>query len=60
MAALETELQQPDLYLTPEGTRRASELGRTLEAAKVQFEAAFRSWEAAIAELEALDARAAP
>jgi len=55
LAALESELQDPSLYLTPEGTRRAGDLGRQLEVTKATFEQAFADWEAAVAELEALD-----
>jgi ATP-binding cassette subfamily F protein 3 len=55
LARIEAELQVPGLYLTPEGTRRASELGRALEATRVRFEAAFAEWEAAVAALEALE-----
>ncbi|MCL4865154.1 MAG: ATP-binding cassette domain-containing protein [Gemmatimonadales bacterium] len=60
MAALEAELQDPELYLTPEGTRRASQLGQQLEAARARFEAAFADWEAAVASLEALDPSITP
>lgn len=60
LAALESELQDPALYLTPEGTRRAGDLGRQLEAAKAEFERAFAAWESAVAELEALDPTTTP
>jgi hypothetical protein len=37
-------LEDPHLYLTPDGARRASELGRDLEAARVGLEEAFARW----------------
>jgi ATP-binding cassette, subfamily F, member 3 len=40
-------LEDPHLYLTPDGARRASELGRDLEAARVGLEEAFARWESA-------------
>lgn len=55
LARIEAELQVPDLYLTPEGTRRASELGHALEQTRARFEAAFAEWEAAVAALDALE-----
>ena len=54
LAALEAALQDPALYLTAEGSRRATEWGRDLEAARRAFEAAFADWESAIAALDAL------
>jgi ATP-binding cassette, subfamily F, member 3 len=40
-------LEDPALYLAPDGARRASELGRELEAARRGLEAAFARWESA-------------
>jgi ATP-binding cassette, subfamily F, member 3 len=40
-------LEDPALYLTPDGSRRASELGRELEAARRGLDAAFARWESA-------------
>jgi ATP-binding cassette, subfamily F, member 3 len=40
-------LEHPELYLTPDGARRASDLGRELEAARRGLEAAFARWESA-------------
>ena len=40
-------LEDPALYLAPDGARRASELGRELEEARRGLEAAFARWESA-------------
>jgi ATP-binding cassette subfamily F protein 3 len=40
-------LEDPALYLTPDGARRATELGRELEEARRGLEAAFAQWESA-------------
>jgi ATP-binding cassette subfamily F protein 3 len=50
--ALRAELDDPRLYLTPDGGRRAGELGRELEAARRRLEEAFARWEAATREAE--------
>jgi ATP-binding cassette, subfamily F, member 3 len=55
LAKIDGELQDPELYLTPEGTRRAGELGQLLERARARFEAAFATWEAAVAEVDRLE-----
>ncbi len=60
LAVIEAELQDPALYLTPEGGRKAVELGRNLEAARRDFEAAFAAWEAALRALETLQPAARP
>jgi ATP-binding cassette, subfamily F, member 3 len=44
---LRTELEDPHLYLTSDGARRAAELGRELEAARQRLDEAFARWEAA-------------
>ena len=40
-------LEDPALYLAPDGVRRASELGRELDAARRGLDAAFARWESA-------------
>jgi ATP-binding cassette, subfamily F, member 3 len=40
-------LEDPALYLTPDGSRRASELGRELDEARRGLDAAFARWESA-------------
>jgi ATP-binding cassette subfamily F protein 3 len=40
-------LEHPELYLTPEGARRAGDLGRELEEARRGLEAALARWESA-------------
>jgi ATP-binding cassette, subfamily F, member 3 len=42
-------LDDPSLYTTPAGTSRATEIGKELEKAKSQLEAAFAEWETASA-----------
>jgi ATP-binding cassette subfamily F protein 3 len=37
-------LADPDLYLTPEGVRRAAELGKTLDVAQRTLDAALEAW----------------
>ena len=37
-------LAEPDLYLTSDGVKRASELGKALDAAQRELEAAFERW----------------
>ena len=37
-------LADPDLYLTPEGVRRAAELGKALDAAQRALDAALEAW----------------
>jgi ATP-binding cassette subfamily F protein 3 len=51
--ALRAELEDPHLYLTADGSRRAAELGRDLEAARQRLDQAFARWEAAIRAAEA-------
>ncbi|HKT59508.1 MAG TPA: ATP-binding cassette domain-containing protein, partial [Gemmatimonadales bacterium] len=45
--AVRAALEDPDLYLTADGARRASELGRELEEARRGLEQAFARWESA-------------
>lgn len=47
VAALRAVLEDPRLYLTPEGARRAVELGREMEQARAGLDQAFARWEAA-------------
>jgi ATP-binding cassette subfamily F protein 3 len=53
LAALEAALEDPHLYLTPEGAKRAIELGRELEEARAVLERAFAAWEAASRDADA-------
>ena len=41
---VEGALADPDLYLTPEGVRRAAELGKTLDVAQRTLDAALEAW----------------
>jgi ATP-binding cassette, subfamily F, member 3 len=43
--ALRLELEDPQLYLTAEGSRRAAEVGRELEAARARLDQAIVTWE---------------
>ncbi len=43
--ALRLELEDPHLYLTAEGSRRAAEVGRELEAARARLDQAIVTWE---------------
>ena len=54
--ALRAELEDPHLYLTADGGRRAVELGRAMEEARSELERAFAGWEAAVEESQSLDA----
>ena len=51
---LRAELEDPHLYLTADGSRRATELGRELETARGQLDEAFLRWEQATREAEAV------
>ncbi|MEK6609993.1 MAG: hypothetical protein AABZ35_03635, partial [Gemmatimonadota bacterium] len=44
VARVNVALADPDLYLTPDGVRRAAELGKALDAAQRALEAAFEVW----------------
>ncbi|HEX5003963.1 MAG TPA: ABC-F family ATP-binding cassette domain-containing protein [Gemmatimonadales bacterium] len=57
VTALREELEDPALYATAEGGKRAARLGVDLEAARREFEVAFAEWEAGTAEVEALSER---
>jgi hypothetical protein len=54
VTALKNQMEDPALYATAEGGKRAAQLGKELEASRKEFEAAFAAWEAATAEVEAL------
>ena len=41
---IKATLADPDLYLTPDGVRRAATLGRELDAAQRALESAFEAW----------------
>ncbi len=63
IAALEAEvarltqtLEDPELYLTPEGGKRATAMGIELETARKRLEKGFTEWTAATEEVERLGA----
>jgi ATP-binding cassette subfamily F protein 3 len=47
LARVRTQLEDPHLYLTPDGGKRASALGQELEQARRALDRAFERWEAA-------------
>lgn len=47
-----SELENPELYTSPDGGRRATALGRELETLRRELEAAFEHWAAAQAEAD--------
>jgi hypothetical protein len=47
VAALRAQLEDPHLYLTADGGKRATELGREMETARARLDEAFARWEAA-------------
>jgi ATP-binding cassette subfamily F protein 3 len=53
VAELGAQLEDPALYLPPDGAERAHRLGAKLEAARRELEAAFAQWESATRALEA-------
>ncbi|MDQ3223300.1 MAG: ATP-binding cassette domain-containing protein, partial [Gemmatimonadota bacterium] len=52
VATSRAQLEDPGLYLTPEGASRATVIGRQLEEARRELERAFAQWEAASRVLE--------
>jgi ATP-binding cassette subfamily F protein 3 len=52
VAEIRARLEDPELYATPEGALQAGKLGKELEAARAELDAAFAQWEAATASLE--------
>jgi ATP-binding cassette subfamily F protein 3 len=54
VTALKQQMEDPALYATAEGGKRAAQLGTELEKARREFEAAFSAWEAATAKVEVL------
>ncbi|MEP6689345.1 MAG: ABC-F family ATP-binding cassette domain-containing protein [Gemmatimonadales bacterium] len=55
VGTLRAELEDPHLYLTADGARRAAEVGRDLEAARARLDEAFARWEAATRQAESAD-----
>ena len=53
VATSRAQLEDPGLYLTPEGASRATAIGRQLEEARRELERAFARWEVASRALEA-------
>jgi ATP-binding cassette, subfamily F, member 3 len=53
VAALRSELEDPRIYLTADGGRRAAEVGREMETARARLDEAFARWEAATRAAEA-------
>ncbi len=54
VADLRAQLEDPAMYLAPDGADRAHRLGAELEEARVELEAAFAEWEAATRALEGI------
>jgi ATP-binding cassette subfamily F protein 3 len=52
VAELRTQLEDPDLYLTPEGAAAAARIGAELETARQALDQAFAHWEAATRRVE--------
>ena len=52
VAELRAQLEDPDLYLTPDGAAAATRIGVELEAARQALERAFAEWEAATRRME--------
>jgi predicted RNase H-like nuclease (RuvC/YqgF family) len=52
IAELTAELEQPDLYLTVEGGKRAASLGHELDRLKGQLDRAFEVWATAQGEVD--------
>jgi ATP-binding cassette subfamily F protein 3 len=53
VAALRAELEDPHLYLTADGGKRAADIGREMETARARLDEAFARWEAATRAAEA-------
>ncbi|MEO5569055.1 MAG: ABC-F family ATP-binding cassette domain-containing protein [Gemmatimonadaceae bacterium] len=49
---LTTTLDDPGLYTTPDGTHRATMLGKQLESSRTELDAAIAAWEKASAEVD--------
>jgi ATP-binding cassette subfamily F protein 3 len=52
IAGLTAELEQPELYLTPEGGKRAAVMGQELDGLKRRLDRAFAAWESAQSEVD--------
>jgi hypothetical protein len=48
---LTATLEDPSLYTRPDGTQQAATMGKELEAAKAQLDAAIAEWEQASVEV---------
>jgi ATP-binding cassette subfamily F protein 3 len=55
VAALRAEMEDPALYLQPDGAARAGVLGAELESARAEMDRAFELWEAASRAVETAD-----
>ncbi len=55
VAELHETLEDPALYTTADGSRRAAALGAELDAARLTLDAAFQRWAAASEALEQLE-----
>ena len=55
VAELSAQLEDPELYLTGEGTRHSAALGKELDEAKKALDRAIEQWTEATEELEALE-----
>jgi len=54
LAKTQAALANPDLYTKPDGVKKSTELGKLLEKEKTALEKAFKDWEKATAEADAL------
>jgi ATP-binding cassette, subfamily F, member 3 len=52
VAELRAQLENPDLYLTPDGAAAAARIGAELDAARQALDLAFAEWEAATRRME--------
>ncbi len=52
VAELRAQLENPDLYLTPDGAAKAARIGAELEVARQALDLAFAEWEAATRRME--------
>jgi ATP-binding cassette subfamily F protein 3 len=52
VAELRAQLENPDLYLTPDGAAAAARIGAELEVARQALDLAFAEWEAATRRME--------
>jgi ATP-binding cassette subfamily F protein 3 len=52
ISALEAELENPDLYVSAEGAKRAAAIGREMEVARERLDEALARWEAAVQKVQ--------